>query len=95
MIYRDFSKQTLPPYLHKQKMDEEKRRRLERIDFNLQNNNLDSSSRTASDTITFQSRHQKSMSDALKEVRKSDETIKDNHYLRPDNHSGSFYKWVI
>ena len=44
--------------------------------------------------LTYQKGHMNSMTDALKEVRKSKETIKDNHYLRPDNHKG-FYLWSV
>ena len=37
--------------------------------------------------FTYAFRNKEQMSDALSEVRKSKETIKDSHWLRPDNHN--------
>ena len=71
-------KMLLPPYLHQ--------RQLQMAMKNQPNTN----SSVSTQNLTYQKRHMNSMVDALKEVRKSKETIKDNHYLRPDNHKG-FY----
>ena len=75
----------LPPNVHQRQRQIEEERRNQRIQMALKTQpNL--SSTVAQDSITYQKDHRQSMEDALKEVRKSKETIKDNHYLRPDNH---------
>ena len=82
-------KMLLPPNLHQRQLEEEKRRREQRLQMAMKNQPNTSSS-VSTQNLTYQKRHMNSMVDALKEVRKSKETIKDNHYLRPDNHKG-FY----
>jgi hypothetical protein len=47
----------------------------------MQNNN-----KTAPDDVSFKSSHRTSMADAIQQVRKSNITIPDGHYLRPENH---------
>ncbi|MDC1022977.1 hypothetical protein OAR00_00315 [Alphaproteobacteria bacterium] len=74
----------IPTYLHHRQRQEELRRTEERRNFNLQNvpNN---STQVASQSVTFQKKHLQSMSDALKDVRKSKQTIPDGLFLRPEN----------
>ena len=80
----------IPTYLHHRQRQIEKERLEQRKQYNLQNV-PNTSTNVASNSVTFQQKHLRSMSDALKEVRKNKSTIPDGHYLRPDNHKG-FYE---
>ena len=64
--------------------EEERKRRQQRLDFVLKNE-PNSSTKVASDTVTFQKKHYTSMADALNEVRKNKSTIADGLFLRPEN----------
>lgn len=65
--------------------EEERRRRQQRLDFVLKNE-PNSSTKVASDTVTFQKKHYTSMSDALAEVRKSTVTHEDtSQVIRPNS----------
>lgn len=74
----------IPTYLHHRQKQEEQRRTEERRNFNLQNI-PNTSTQVASNSVTFQKKHLSSMSDALKEVRKSKHKIPDGLFLRPEN----------
>ena len=56
----------------------------QRLDFVLKNE-PNSSTKVASDTVTFQKKHYTSMADALNEVRENKSTIADGLVLRPEN----------
>ena len=76
------AQQGLRKHLEKQKQEQQ------RLEFLKQQTNQ--TTEVASSKITFQTRHQKSMSDALKEVRTNKSTHKDGLHMRPENHKG-FY----
>jgi lipopolysaccharide export LptBFGC system permease protein LptF len=53
----------------------------------MQNNNvMQHNNKTAPDDVSFKSSHRSSMADAIRQVRQSNVTIPDGHYLRPENH---------
>lgn len=61
----------------------EKQRRIN----TMQNNNvMQHNNKTAPDDVSFKSSHRSSMADAIRQVRQSNVTIPDGHYLRPENH---------
>ncbi len=79
----------IPPHLHQRNREVERQRKEQRIQMAMKTQ-PNHSSKVASDEVTYQKQHMRSMEDALKEVRKSKHTIPDGLHMRPENHKG-FY----
>ena len=68
------------------RQEQERRRKQQRIDYEMRKQG--SSNTLANDSVTFQQKHYSSMTDALKEVRKSNVTHEDTTQVTRPNSKG-------